>query len=66
MTVHRIRSLQEVGEGLTLCPYKAAKCELCLAARASSMIDRHGCISSKYKDCAIFAIKRRRGDKCGW
>ena len=39
-----------------VCPYRTAKPELCLAALASSMIDKRGCSSQGHKDCAIFLL----------
>jgi hypothetical protein len=55
-----IFSAQDIDINQIICPYCIAKTELCLAALASSMIDKQGCGSAGYKVCAIFSINGSR------
>jgi hypothetical protein len=54
--MNRICPAQDLDGYQTTCPYRTVNTELCLAALASSMIDKEGCSSGRYKDCAIFSV----------
>jgi len=62
-TIKRICPLQDLDGHQTICPYHAMKTELCLAALAASMIDKRGCSIGRYKDCAIFLVNIKKGEK---
>jgi hypothetical protein len=51
---------RHIGGDQTLCPYLTREEELCLAALASSMIDKKACSGARYKDCAIFFVNMQK------
>jgi len=47
------------------CPYSFIKPELCKAALASLMTDRHYCSSEDYRGCSIFLVNKIREGTSG-
>jgi hypothetical protein len=61
ITVSMVFPLQDPDEHKTMCPYCTMKPELCIAALASSMINKQECFSGRYHRCALFPVNNRKG-----